>query len=272
METLDIIKESFIFPSRNLKKLAVYIALTVVAGFLMIGGVFFFMFALNESIAYLLVTMLLFLLAFAVGLIISGYQIGIMKSGIDQVGEAPSLDWKNNIITGLKMVIVAIVYFVIPAVIVGIVAVATNLLENFSAVYQEMNTNAVYYTGPAISSVSYSTLNAFYSSLIITVLVGVILFIIFTVIETMGAARLANTDRLSDAIDIPEAIGDIKRIGIGKVIAVILLVFIIVAVIQTILNTIIGNVPQLSILSIFVTPYLAFFTQRASGLMYSDIA
>ena len=88
----------------------------------------------------------------------------------------------------------------------------------------------------------------------------------------MGDARLANTDSLGEALNIVEAFKDITRIGVGKVIAVILLSCIIIAVINGVLGILYGRVPFLSFLSIIVAPYLMFFTHRATGLLYSDIA
>ena len=88
----------------------------------------------------------------------------------------------------------------------------------------------------------------------------------------MGTARLANTGSLSDAVNVVEAFKDITRIGVGKVIAVILLSIIVVAVINGVLGYVYGQIPQLSIISIIVAPYLAFFTNRVTGLLYSDIA
>ena len=88
----------------------------------------------------------------------------------------------------------------------------------------------------------------------------------------MGTARLANTGSLSEAVNVVEAFKDITRIGVGKVIAVILLSIIVVAVINGVLGYLYGQIPQLSILSVIVTPYLVFFTNRVTGLLYSDIA
>ncbi len=88
----------------------------------------------------------------------------------------------------------------------------------------------------------------------------------------MAEARLANTGSLSEALNVFEAAKDIRRIGIGKVIILVLLVIIIVAVIEMIFSALFSIIPILSILSIIIAPYLAFFAQRAVGLLYSDIA
>lgn len=278
MEILDIIKEAFIFPSKNLDKLAIYIVLLFVMGLLVGGGFFTIFAAINDSSLYFIITAILFIIAIIIALIITGYQIGIIKSGIDFDEKAPSFDWKNDLITGIKMIIVNIVYMIIPAIIVGIIALITNVPGNMMKSIQEATVTSANATAianssaPALSSISSATQSALITSVTITAIIGIIVFIIFAFLQTMGESRLANTGSLGEAINIPEAARDISRIGVGKVIGVILFSIIVVAVIQAILGAVYGKIPELSILSIVVTPYLAFFTQRVTGLLYSDIA
>ena len=278
MEIMDIIKEAFIFPSNNLEKLAIYIVLTFVLGLIVAGGVITTVAGVNNSSVYLILAAILFIISIIVALIISGYQLAILKSGIDLDDEAPSFDWKNDLITGIKLIIVNIVYMIIPAIIVGIVALITNVPGNVVRVSQEVAANSANATAianstaPVAANISEATAAAFVSSMAVTAIVGLILVIIFAFFLTMGQSRLANTGSLGEALNIPEAARDISRIGVGKVIAVVLLIIVVIGVIQAILGYVYGQVPQLSLLSIIVTPYLAFFSQRAYGLLYSDIA
>ena len=278
MEIMDIIKEAFIFPSNNLEKLAIYIVLTFVMGLIVAGGVITTVAGVNNSSVYLILAAILFIISIIVALIISGYQLAILKSGIDLDDEAPSFDWKNDLITGIKLIIVNIVYMIIPAIIVGIVALITNVPGNMVKVSQEVAANSANVTAianstaPVVANISDATAAAFASSFAITAIVGLILVIIFAFFLTMGQSRLANTGSLGEALNIPEAARDISRIGVGKVIAVVLLIIVVIGVIQAVLGYVYGQVPQLSLLSIIVTPYLAFFSQRAYGLLYSDIA
>lgn len=278
MEIMDIIKEAFIFPSNNLEKLAIYIVLTFVLGLIVAGGVITTVAGVNNSSVYLILAAILFIISIIVALIISGYQLAILKSGIDLDDEAPSFDWKNDLITGIKLIIVNIVYMIIPAIIVGIVALITNLPGNMVKASQEVAANSANVTAianstaPVVANISDATAAAFASSFAITAIVGLILVVIFAFFLTMGQSRLANTGSLGEALNIPEAARDISRIGVGKVIAVVLLIIVVIGVIQAVLGYVYGQVPQLSLLSIIVTPYLAFFSQRAYGLLYSDIA
>lgn len=276
MEITEIIKESFIFPANNLKALAIYIAITFVMGILVAGGIFSAL-GIQNSALYGILSFILFIIAVLVGFILSGYEIDIIKTGIDLEDLAPDFDWKADLIRGIKAIIVAIVYFIIPAIITLIVAFITNVPGNFVNVVQYVNQTAVNANGTVVANsvlemVPDSVMSGLVGSISITLLVAAVLFIIFSFIQVMANSRLANTDSLGEALNIPEAVKDISRIGVGKVLATLILVFIVSLVIGAILSAVYQQVPQLSILNIIVTPYLMFFTNRATGLLYSDIA
>ena len=276
MEITEIIKESFIFPANNLKALAIYIAITFVMGILVAGGIFSAL-GIQNSALYGILSFILFIIAVLVGFILSGYEIDIIKTGIDLDDLAPDFDWKADLIRGIKAIIVAIVYFIIPAIITLIVAFITNVPGNIVNVTQYINQTAVNANGTVVANsilemVPDSVMSGLVGSISITLLVAAVLFIIFSFIQVMANSRLANTDSLGEALNIPEAVKDISRIGVGKVLATLILVFIVSLVIGAILSAVYQQVPQLSILNIIVTPYLMFFTNRATGLLYSDIA
>ena len=88
----------------------------------------------------------------------------------------------------------------------------------------------------------------------------------------MARCRLAKTDSLSDALAVGEAIGDISKVGIGKLIATVILV-VIIAIVIMILVGIIGSINDLvgDILFGIALVYLIFFYHRAIGLLYSNV-
>ena len=83
---------------------------------------------------------------------------------------------------------------------------------------------------------------------------------------------MAKTENLGNALSIGEAIGDITRVGIVKLILFIIVVFIIVFILALIvgfisqLNSIVGG-----ILTGILGVYIIFFVSRATGLLYSDV-
>ena len=248
MEITEIIKESFMFPANNLKALAIYIVITFVLGILAFGGVVTFL-GVQSSAVYGILSFILFIIAIIIGFILAGYEIDIIKTGIDLNEVAPDFDWKNDLIRGIKAIIVAIVYFIIPAIITLIVAFLTNVPGNIVNVagylnQTTMNANGTVVASSTLDMVPNSVMSGLIGSLSITLLVAAILFIIFSFVQVMANARLAKTDSLGEALNIPEAVRDIPKIGTGKVIATIVLMFIIVAIINAILSAIYQQVPQ----------------------------
>ena len=138
MEIMEIIKDSFTFPANNLKALAIYIVITFVLGILAFGGVVTFL-GVQSSAVYGILSFILFIIAIIIGFILAGYEIDIIKTGIDLNEVAPDFDWKNDLIRGIKAIIVAIVYFIIPAIITLIVAFLTNVPGNIVNVAGYLN-------------------------------------------------------------------------------------------------------------------------------------
>jgi len=275
MEIMEIIKDAFVFPSKDIKILLIYVVLSIIAGaFSVIGTLVYVLGVVNpECFMWGGIAVIISLL---IGWVMSGYLVSVIKSGIDQDDEVPEFVWWDNFITGFNNFIVSIVYFIIPAFIVVVVGYVTNMFSNLMIVGQAIALQAQNVYAGTATTFAFESLAPVIANLIVslalTLTVAVVLFVIFSFLQTMAEARLANTGSLSEALNVFEAAKDIRRIGVGKVIAVVLLVIIIVGIIEMILSSIVGYVPILSILSIIVSPYLIFFAQRAVGLLYSDIA
>ncbi len=277
MDIAEIIKDAFAFPSKNPGTLAIYIVLSILVSAFAFGGAVTSIFGFTGSMEYFIIGAVYLIIAIIIGFIMSGYQISIIKSGIELDEEAPDFEWEENFISGVKNTIVAIAYFIIPAIIVAIVGLITNVPSNIASFGREfasqlgnVTVNANVHV-PAVNVTSQS-LNNLAGSLAITFTVALVLFIIFSFIRTIGEARLADTGSLAKALNIPEALRDIMEIGAGKVIGLLILVVIISVIIEIILASILNYMPFLLILSMIITPYLLFFAKRAVGLLYFDIA
>ena len=187
MEITEIIKDSLMFPANNLKALAIYIAITFVVGILVAGGIFSAL-GIQNSALYGILSFILFIIAILVGFILSGYEIDIIKTGIDFEDLAPDFDWKADLIRGIKAIIVAIVYFIIPAIITLIVAFITNVPGNIVNMTQYINQTAVNANGTVVANsvlemVPESVMSGLVGSITITLLVAAVLFIIFSFIQ-----------------------------------------------------------------------------------------
>ncbi|MEE1149623.1 MAG: DUF4013 domain-containing protein [Methanobrevibacter sp.] len=276
MEIMEIIKEAMVFPSKDIVKLAVYIALSVVSVLLGAFGIIYLAIGVATQSFWIIIGLIAFIAALILGFITTGYIVSIIRSGIEHEESAPQFMWKENLVTGIKFVVLNIVYFIIPTIVVLILGWATNLFGMASIMFTRMMYASM--AAPANATVTIadvvpqSMIISFGNSLIIVGIVAFILFVIFGFLETMGQCRLAKTDSLGYAVNIPEAFRDIGRIGFGKVIGLTVLIFVIILVINCIISGLNAYIAGFSILSIIVTPYLSFFAARASGLLYSDIA
>lgn len=275
MDVVEIIKDAFVFPSKNIGQLLIYELLAIVAaGFSIIGTIVYILGVVKPEC--FMWGGLAGVIALVLGWILSGYLLSVVKSGIEYDDEVPQFEWWDNFIIGFDNFIVSIVYFIIPAFIVFVAGYATNIYGNIMVVAQEISAQAQsVYAGNSTVIVLDPIAQALANlavSLALTITLAIVLFVIFSFLQTMAEARLANTGSLGEALNVMEAAKDITRIGVVKVVAVILLVIIISAIIGMILSAIYSYMPILSILSIIVSPYLIFFSQRAIGLLYSDIA
>ncbi len=275
MDVIEIIKDAIVFPSKDMRILLIYILLSVVASaFAIIGPVVYILgFVTPECFLW---GGLAVVISMLIGWVLSGYLISVIKSGIDLDDNVPDFVWWDNFNTGFDNFIVSIVYFIIPAFIVVVVGYLTNIYGNMAVLAQEILSQTLNVYIGASTTIAFEAISQAMANLIvslsITVTVAVVLFLIFSFLQTMAEARLANTGSLTEALNVFESAKDISRIGVGKVIILIVLVFIIVGIIEMIFSAIFNVVPILSILSIFISPYLVFFAQRAVGLLYSDIA
>ena len=276
MEIMEIIKEAMVFPSKDIVKLAVYIALSVVSVLLGAFGIIYLAIGVASQSFWIIIGVIAFIAALILGFITTGYIVSIIRSGIEHEESAPQFMWKENLVTGIKFVVLNIVYFIIPGIVVLILGWVTNLFGMASIMFTRMMYASM--AAPANATVTIadvvpqSMIISFGNSLIIVGIVAFILFVIFGFLEIMGQCRLAKTDSLGYAVNIPEAFRDIGRIGFGKVIGLTVLIFVIILVINCIISGLNAYIAGFSILSIIVTPYLSFFAASASGLLYSDIA
>ena len=235
MEIGEIIKDAIVYPFNNIKALIIYMIIGIVCGLL--GGASLMGVLLaaqgNNVLAAGGLGFIGTLIIIIGGLLISGYGLDIVKFGIERRDDAPGIDIVRQILNAIKVFIVNIVYYIIPAIIGWLL---TTLLGQG----------------------------------ILTIIITLIIYIVFAFAQFMAICRLAKYDSLGEALAIGEAIGDVSRVGMLKVLLTIIAVFIIALIVALIIgvisqyNNIIGGI----LFGLFGV-YVAFFYNRAIGLLYS---
>lgn len=277
MNITEIIKDAFLFPSKNMERFAVYLVLSVLMTVFILGGTLVYPWGFFNVDNYAIGGIYL-VIALVIGFFISGYHLKVIKSGIELDDEVPVFELGENFLGGFEITIISVFYFIIQAFIIAVAVLATNVFGNAIATVQQIRlqiSNVFFMVNSAdiaVDAISNAVFN-FIISLAITIAVALIVFLIFSILQSASQARLANTDSLKDALDIFEALKDIKRIGIVKVLLLVLLVLVIIAVMATIFIILFNYLPLVvSVIYILLVPYIALAIQRLIGLAYSDIA
>ena len=277
MNITEIIKDAFLFPSKNMKRFAVYLVLSVLMTVFILGGTLVYPWGFFNVDNYAIGGIYL-VIALVIGFFISGYHLKVIKSGIELDDEVPVFELGENFLGGFEITIISVFYFIIQAFIIAVAVLATNVFGNAIATVQQIRLqifNVFFMVNSAdiaVDAISNAVFN-FIIPLAITIAVALIVFLIFSTLQSASQARLANTDSLKDALDIFEALKDIKRIGIVKVLLLVLLVLVIIAVMGVIFIILFNYLPlAVSVIYIILVPYIALAIQRLIGLAYSDIA
>ena len=277
MNITEIIKDAFLFPSKNMERFAVYLVLSVLMTVFILGGTLVYPWGFFNVDNYAIGGIYL-VIALVIGFFISGYHLKVIKSGIELDDEVPVFELGENFLGGFEITIISVFYFIIQAFIIAVAVLATNVFGNAIATVQQIRLqifNVFFMVNSAdiaVDAISNAVFN-FIISLAITIAVALIVFLIFSILQSASQARLANTDSLKYALDIFEALKDIKRIGIVKVLLLVLLVLVIIAVMATIFIILFNYLPLVvSVIYIILVPYIALAIQRLIGLAYSDIA
>ena len=277
MNITEIIKDAFLFPSKNMERFAVYLVLSVLMTVFILGGTLVYPWGFFNVDNYAIGGIYL-VIALVIGFFISGYHLKVIKSGIELDDEVPVFELGENFLGGFEITIISVFYFIIQAFIIAVAVLATNVFGNAIATVQQIRLqifNVFFMVNSAdiaVDAISNAVFN-FIIPLAITIAVALIVFLIFSILQSASQARLANTDSLKDALDIFEALKDIKRIGIVKVLLLVLLVLVIIAVMGVIFIILFNYLPlAVSVIYIILVPYIALAIQRLIGLAYSDIA
>lgn len=239
MEIGEIISDSIHYPIEHVKSLLVYIVIIIVMTLISIlttAGLYASSGLSNVWVSGI-IAFLGVVLSLTIGLLVFGYGLDIVKLGIEQSYEAPEIEMGRQIKNGLKYLITLIVYFIIPFLVMILLS---------------------------------------YFNFTVGAIVGIILFIVFGLAALMAECRLAESEDLTYALNIPDAIGDIREVGILKLIAVLVIIVLIAFILSLVVSIIAqygGTAGAIigGILDGVISAYLFFFANRATGLLYSQV-
>ena len=126
---MDLFKEALEYPTKDFKALLIF-------------GVIFLISSLSSVLTSWGIEIpgsalaLLGLISFVLYFVYEGYILSVLRESIPLKDEIPALDIVANFIDGLKLLVVQIVYYIIPAIITLIIGWITG---TFSAVFNIVN-------------------------------------------------------------------------------------------------------------------------------------
>ncbi|AWX31879.1 DUF4013 domain-containing protein [Methanosphaera sp. BMS] len=271
MDAIEIIKEALHYPIDNMKN---WLIICIV--FLLTGVVQ--QIALNSNNTY--VNLLMHLINILIIIIIGGIFISIVKESISGSSEIPMLDPVENLILGIKSIIVQFIYLIIPALITLILSIPLGVFDKFGKIINAistMNANSTINTtvnatnSVVIQSIPQNLIHDFVISIGILAIFCFILYVIFSLLSNISLGILAETEDILAALNIPAVISKINSIGWSNYIVFIILALLTVIVIG-IISSVITLIPYIGriIASFIVDAYLLTFMARAIGLIYNE--
>ena len=124
MDFRDIFGDALSFPINNIVSLIIFIVLGIIAGIAIGGALAGVVLGMNSNNVFTVLGsgFVGFVVALVVSFFISGYQLDIIKSGIQRSPDGPAIDPVRQLLNGLKMFVVSIVYYIIPFIIVSVLS------------------------------------------------------------------------------------------------------------------------------------------------------
>ena len=266
MNLREIIMDAIKYPISDTRKFLIFCVLII----LMSLSTILPSYGVNDSTLSIILTLVSLIVSF----IVIGYSVEVIKGGTEGNDTLPDFDYVKQFIMGIKALILDIIYFIIPAVIVIIVASASGLFSSL--------TKIVYISIDAISkdannlttiiaAIPKSTMNTFTTALTVTLIVAIILFIIFSLMSFTGLVRFAKTGSGTEGLRFRQILKDMSNVGFVKIIVTLIVIYIIAFALAIVIG-LIGLIPYIGVfIGIFIgAPFILLFLYRAIGLLYGD--
>ena len=266
MNLREIIMDAIKYPIRDTRKFLIFCILVI----LMSLSTILPSYGLKNDTLSLILSLVTLIVSF----IVLGYSIDVIKGGVEGDDVLPDFDYVKQFVMGIKAMILDIIYFIIPAVIVIIVASASGLFTSFTEiVYASIDAiadGAGNFT-MVMAAVPQSTMATFTNALTVTLIVAIILFILFSLMAVTGLVRFAKSGSGTEGLRFMEILKDMSKVGFVKIIVTLIVIYII-AFLMAVVIGLIGLIPYIGVfIGIFVgVPFIMLFSYRAIGLLYCD--
>ncbi len=266
MNLREIIEDAIKYPISDYRKFLIFCVLILIMSLSTIVP--------SYGIDNDILVIVLSLVSLIVSFVTLGYSVEVIKSGIEGENTLPDFDYVKQFVMGIKAFILDIIYFIIPIIIVLIVASVSGLFSSFTEIVYG-SINAISNNATTLSmigaAIPQATLNTFYNALLVTGVIGIIIFIIFSLMSFTALVRFAKYGSATEGLRFREIFRDMSRIGFAKIILTLIVIYIIAFVWAFVIG-LIGMIPYVGvIIGTFIgIPFITLFVYRAIGLLYAD--
>ncbi|MBE6489874.1 MAG: DUF4013 domain-containing protein [Methanobrevibacter sp.] len=266
MDLREIIVDAIKYPISDTRKFLIFCVLII----LMSLSTILPSYGVRDGTLSIILTLVTLVVLF----IVLGYSIEVIKGGTEGDEVLPDFDYVKQFVMGIKAFILDIIYFIIPAIITIIVASAAGLFTSLTKIIyvstDAMNNGANNLTA-VMNAIPQSAINTFSSALTVTLIIGIILFVIFSLMSFTGMVRFAKSGSGTEGLRFKEIIKDMSNIGFIKIIVSLIVIYIFAFAMMFIIG-LIGMIPYIGVfIGIFVgVPFTILFVYRAIGLVYAE--
>ena len=266
MDLREIIVDAIKYPISDTRKFLIFCVLII----LMSLSTILPSYGVRDGTLSIILTLVTLVVLF----IVLGYSIEVLKGGTEGDEVLPDFDYVKQFVLGIKAFILDIIYFIIPAIITIIVASAAGLFTSLTKIIyastDAMNNGANNLTA-VMNAIPQSAINTFSSALTVTLIIGIILFVIFSLMSFTGMVRFAKSGSGTEGLRFKEIIKDMSNIGFIKIIVSLIVIYIFAFAMMFIIG-LIGMIPYIGVfIGIFVgVPFTILFVYRAIGLVYAE--
>ena len=163
MNLREIIIDAIKYPISDTRKFLIFCALVIIMSLSTILPSY----GLKDGTLALILSLVTIIVLF----VVFGYLIEVVKGGIEGKDTLPDFDYVKQFVIGVKGMILEIIYFIIPAVIVIIIASATGLFSSFTEIVYvgiDAVANGTSNVTTIISAVPKTTMNTFTNAFSVT--------------------------------------------------------------------------------------------------------
>lgn len=272
MDAIEIIKEALTYPFDNIKNWMLICLIGLLTSVIQVISINSSRSVVNIILHFILIVLII---------IISGIFSSIIRQTISGSSEIPMVNPVENLILGIKNLIIELIYLVIPVVITLVISIPFGVFDKFYRII-EASSNATHINSTVdttanltntavINNIPQYMIREFIISVGLLAILCFILYVIFSALSSISVTILAESDDLFTALNVRTVLSKINSIGWNNYILSIILL-ILVTIVLVVIAGLISLIPYVGkIIALFIVyAYILTFIARAIGLIYGE--